>query len=764
MIERTNKPTRLRVLVVDELLRSPETARGRAIRNLVEELEAEDLEIVESLRFADARTVVESDASLSAVLVDWTADDESPAEAREFLKAVRSRNHRLPVVLMADRAENHNLEVSDLSNANEFFWLLQDSAPFLAGRVLAAVRRYRDDLLPPFNKSLMKYMEVEEYSWAAPGHQGGVAFTKSAPGRVFYDYFGENLFRTDSGIERSPLGSLLDHEGPLGEAEIYAAKVFGAHRSYSVLNGTSSSNRTIMNAVLRDGAVALCDRNCHKSIEQGLIQSGAVPVFLLPTRNRYGIIGPIPPREYDPESIRGKIGNHPLRGNMRSESPAYAVVTNCTYDGMCVHSTKVQDLLAQSTDRIHFDEAWYAYARFHPIYADRHAMRGDPADHPADAPTVFATHSTHKLLAALSQSSFIHVRNGRKPIEHSCFNESYAAQASTSPLYAMAASNEMSAAMMEGPGGRALLDEVLLEAVHFRKALAKAHTDYAEKGEWFFEPWNAPTVNDPKTSETYGFSEAPDELLVNEPACWTLKADEDWHGFDDLPDDWCLLDPVKPGILSPGMGMDGKMSDTGVPAAVVSSYLEARGIIPSRTTDFMILPLFSIGVTKGKWGSLINALLNFKEDYDANLGLEHVLPKLVEVAPDLYGSMGLKDLGDRMFAHMKENRIDRWQADAFGSLPHPDLPPREAFFRLQDAEADLVPLSEAAGRTTGVGLIPYPPGIPIIMPGENLGAADGPWISYLGALEEFGKAFPGFEKVVEGAESRDGKYHIWCLR
>jgi arginine decarboxylase len=178
----------------------------------------------------------------------------------------------------------------------------------------------------------------------------------------------------------------------------------------------------------------------------------------------------------------------------------------------------------------------------------------------------------------------------------------------------------------------------------------------------------------------------------------------------------------------------------------------------------MILPLFSIGVTKGKWGSLVNALLNFKEDYDANLGLEHILPKLVQTDPDRYGSMGLKDLGERMFSHMKKNRIDRWQAEAFSSLPHPDLPPREAFFRLQGNEAELLPLEKATGRTSGVGLIPYPPGIPIVMPGENLGALDGPWISYLRALEEFGHDFPGFEKVVEGAESRDGKFHVWCLK
>ncbi|MEM0965370.1 MAG: Orn/Lys/Arg decarboxylase N-terminal domain-containing protein [Verrucomicrobiota bacterium] len=764
MIERTNTINRLRVLVVNELLDSTRTIRGRAIRSLVEEIEALDLEVVEALSFADGQVVVENDASLSAVLVDWTADHENAGEARKLLSAIRRRNLRLPVVLMADRAQDHQIEVNDLSQANEFFWLLQDSAPFLAGRVVAAVKRYRDNLLPPFNRALLKYMEVEEYSWAAPGHQGGVAFTKSAPGRVFYDFFGENLFRTDSGIERSPLGSLLDHEGPLGEAETYAAQVFGAHRTYNVLNGTSASNRTIMTAVLRDGSIALCDRNCHKSIEQGLIQSGAIPTFLLPTRNRYGIIGPIPPVEYDSKEIKAKLATHPLKNLFRTESPDYAVVTNCTYDGMCVHAANVQELLAASTDRIHFDEAWFAYARFHPLYENRHAMRGAPADHPSDAPTVFATHSTHKLLAALSQSSFIHVRNGRNPIEHSRFNEAYCAQATTSPLYAMAASNEMGAAMMDGPAGKALLDEVILEAIHFRKALGRAHATFAKNGDWFFEPWNAPIVKDPRSGKEYPFTEAPDELLATEPSCWTLKPEEEWHGFKGLPEDWCLLDPVKPGILSPGMNMDGRMAAKGVPAAVVSSYLEARGIIPSRTTDFMILPLFSIGVTKGKWGSLVNALLNFKEDYDANLRLEHVLPKLVDADPGVYGPMGLRDLGEKMFSHMKENRIDRWQAEAFASLPRPDLAPREAYFQLQEGAADLLPLAEAAGRTAGVGLIPYPPGIPIVMPGENLGEADGPWISYLLALEESGRSFPGFEKVVEGAEIRDGKYNVWCLR
>ena len=114
---------------------------------------------------------------------------------------------------------------------------------------------------------------------------------------------------------------------------------------------------------------------------------------------------------------------------------------------------RAEALLAKSVDRIHFDEAWYGYARFNPMYRDRYAMRGDPATHPKDGPTVFATHSTHKLLAALSQTSFIHIRDGRGAIDHGRFNEAYCSQASTSPLYALIASNDVAAAMMDGPAG-----------------------------------------------------------------------------------------------------------------------------------------------------------------------------------------------------------------------------------------------------------------------------------------------------------------------
>ena len=221
-----------------------------------------------------------SDSAIHCVFVNWTLgrnDRQSHTEATELLRALRARNAKVPVFLMADRKVAGTVTIEVATLADEFVWILEDTAGFVAGRVSAAIERYIQVLLPPFAAALAKYDREREYSWAAPGHQGGVAFLKSPVGRVFFDFYGENLFRTDMGIERASLGSLLGHTGPIGESERYAARVFGAHRSYSVLNGTSGSNRAIMSACVGDGELALCDRNCHKSIEQGLVISGGHP-------------------------------------------------------------------------------------------------------------------------------------------------------------------------------------------------------------------------------------------------------------------------------------------------------------------------------------------------------------------------------------------------------------------------------------------------------------------------------------------------------
>ena len=211
---------------------------------------------------------------------------------------------------------------------------------------------------------------------------------------------------------------------------------------------------------------------------------------------------------------------------------------------MIYNVERVIEIGGDVIDRLHFDEAWYAYARFNPIYRGRYAMFGDPAEY-KDGPTLFSTHSTHKLLAALSQASFIHIRDGRDPIEHARFNESFMMHASTSPFYPIIASNEISAAMMDGPSGVALTTESILEAVSFRQTVGRIKRQYAQANDWFFSTWNPTEITDPATGQRVAFEDAPEEELVREPSCWVLHPGEAWHGFEGLEDGYCMLDPIK---------------------------------------------------------------------------------------------------------------------------------------------------------------------------------------------------------------------------
>ena len=283
----------------------------------------------------------------------------------------------------------------------------------------------------------------------------------------------------------------------------------------------------------------------------------------------------------------------------------YAVVTNSTYDGLCYNARRVEELLDPSVDRIHFDEAWYAYARFNPIYRDRHAMHGDPKDH--KGPTTFATHSTHKLLAALSQASLLHIRDGRSPIPHERFNESFMMHASTSPLYPIIVSNDITAAMMDGPGGAGPHQRVdrgsgglppdhgpRAPPVREQEGLVLQHL---ERGQG-----QAGQARQRRSA----FEDAQPEFLATEPDSWVLHPGETWHGFGDIEDGYCMLDPIKVSIVTPGVADKGGLDKRGIPATLVTAYLHRRGVEVEKTTDFTILFLFSIGITKGKWGTLLN--------------------------------------------------------------------------------------------------------------------------------------------------------------
>ncbi|MFD0378733.1 Orn/Lys/Arg decarboxylase N-terminal domain-containing protein [Streptomyces sp. NPDC127112] len=762
------------------------------LRRIGKELENRGLELRRAGDARDARAMLHTETGIAAAVVAWdlpspavrghgetpagTSAEGSvmPTGGAEVLDRIRQRFKDLPVFLLMTDSSDHDLEHLPLwvsETVVGYIWPLEDTPAFIAGRVAAAARTYLADVLPPFFRALKRFEDAHEYSWHTPAHSGGVAFLKSPAGRAFFDYYGERLFRTDLSISVGELGSLYEHSGPIGEAERNAARVFGSERTYFVLHGDSTCNRMVGHYSVTADEIALVDRNCHKSVLHGLVVSGARPVYLVPTRNGYGLAGPLPPATTAPAAIAARIAANPLTAGAVSPDAQYAVITNSTYDGLCYDTVTTARTLAASTPRLHFDEAWFAYARFHPLYQGRYGMAVTADALPADdRPTVFATHSTHKLLAALSQCAMVHVRPApRAPVEHDRFNEAFMMHGTTSAFYPALASLDVATAMMDGPQGQWLIDEAVTEAVRFRQAVVRTGRRIAAAGDrpgWFFGVWQPDHVTDPGTGSRVPFADAPVTLLTGEPSCWQLEPGAAWHGFGDLTDGYCMLDPVKVTLTCPGVTADGATQPWGIPARVLTEYLAGRGIVVEKTDSYSTLILFSMGITKGKWGTLMDALMDFKALYDTDAPLDRVLPHLVGRFPRRYVSTTLRELCAQMHDHLTRGAFIDALDEAFQELPRPVHPPRHCYQQLIRGGTERIPLAHAAGRIAAAMVTVTPPGIPVLMPGESLGTSDGPLLRYLTALESFDRTFPGFGSEAHGVtvDAETGDYLIECLR
>jgi len=747
------------VLLIASEVGGTDSVSDRAMERLVDAISKEGYEVVRTSTPEDGLSLVKSDPSHSAILLDWDLEGENQFDERaalRIIRAVRRRNKKVPIFLIADRTLVSELPLEVVRQVHEYIHLFGDTPAFIASRVDFAVERYNEQLLPPYFRELKKYNDQGAYSWDAPGHMGGVAFLKHPVGMEFHKFFGENIMRSDLGISTSPLGSWLDHIGPPGESERNAARIFGADWTFYVLGGSSTSNQIVGHGVIGQDDIVIVDANCHKSICHSLTVTGARPVYLTPTRNGFGMIGLVPLKRFSPEAIKELIAKSPFSAGASSQEPVHAVVTNSTYDGLCYDVNRVVTELAQSVPRIHFDEAWYAYAKFHPIYRGRFAM--DVSDDMPNRPALFAVQSTHKMLAAFSMASMVHIKlSPRAPLEFDQFNEAFMMHGTTSPFYPLIASLDVAAAMMDEPAGPTLMMETIFDAISFRKAMSSiAHRLRAlEDGDgWFFRLFQPDKVEDPIERLTYLFEDAPDELLAMNSSCWTLKPGEDWHGYndDDVADEYCMLDPTKVTILMPGVNAQGVVAEWGIPAAILTEFLDARRVEIARTGDYTVLVLFSVGTSKGKWGSLLENLFEFKRLYDSEATLSEALPDLVTKYPQRYRNVSLKELSDEMHSAMVELRLSALEGEACELDTQEVLTPAQTYQKLLRNGTEKVKFTEMAGRIAGVMLVPYPPGIPVCMPGERLGGPDSPVIKLILALEEFGKRFPGFEREVHGIE------------
>ena len=722
------------IAIIDENYDSKHAA-GIGMRQLAAAIEKEGFRIVGGVSYADAQRLVEVFNSESCWIV--SVDGPGMGAARwkileEVLAAKRRRNDRLPIFLFGDEHTAEMVPASVLRHANAFMRLFEDSPDFLARAIARAAELYLERLPPPMFKALMDYTLHASYSWHTPGHGGGTAFRKSPVGHLFYQFFGENTLRSDISVSVGMLGSLLDHTGPIAEGERNAARIFGSDETLFVVGGTSTSNKIVWHGMVGRGDLVLCDRNCHKSILHSLIMTGATPIYLVPSRNGLGIIGPISREQFTLQSIQSKIAASPF-AKETSGKVRLMVMTNSTYDGLCYNVDGIKKLLGDSVEVLHFDEAWYAYANFHEFYDGYHAISSAS---PARSPhaVTFATQSTHKLLAALSQSSMIHIQNGEtRRLDMARFNEAFMMHTSTSPQYGIIASCDVAAAMMEQPAGRALVQETIDEALSFRRAMTAVKGQF--KDTWWFDVWQPDAV-----------AKSPADKRAN----WVLKPGDSWHGFTGLAENHVLVDPIKVTILTPGLSADGTMQQRGIPAAVVTKFLSARRIEIEKTGLYSFLVLFSMGITRGKWSTLITELINFKDLYDANAPLNRVLPALVEAHPDAYAKMGLRKLCEQVHRAYGEYEMPKAQRDMYTTLPEMALRPADAYEHLVRGRLESVELDQLMGRTLAVMVVPYPPGIPVIMPGERLTPATKSIHDYLIEAREFDQKFPGFETDIHG--------------
>ncbi|WP_434710913.1 arginine/lysine/ornithine decarboxylase [Rhizobium sp. YTUHZ045] len=739
------------IAVIDEDF-DGKSAAGRGMRDLAAAIEKEGFRIVSGISYEDARRLVHvfNTESCWLVSVDGTEDRVTRwLVLGEVLAAKRQRNDRLPIFLFGDDTTAEDVPATVLRHANAFFRLFEDSAEFMARAIAQAARNYLERLPPPMFKALMDYTLEGAYSWHTPGHGGGVAFRKSPVGQLFYTFFGENTLRSDISVSVGSIGSLLDHVGPIAEGERNAARIFGTDETLFVVGGTSTANKIIWHGMVGRGDLVLCDRNCHKSILHSLIMTGATPIYLTPSRNGLGIIGPISKDQFTPEAIASKIAASPFAGQT-SGKVRLMVITNSTYDGLCYNVDAIKASLGDAVEVLHFDEAWYAYGNFHEFYDGFHGISSNQPARSKNAIT-FATHSTHKLLAALSQASMIHIQHAEtKRLDITRFNEAFMMHTSTSPQYGIIASCDVAAAMMEQPAGRALVQETIDEAISFRRAMNAVRKQ--TEGTWWFDVW-----------EPTAAGQTPNDTRAD----WVLKPDDAWHGFAGLAENHVMVDPIKVTILSPGLSASGVMDEHGIPAAVITKFLSSRRIEIEKTGLYSFLVLFSMGITRGKWSTLITELLNFKDLYDANAPLTRALPALAAAHQEAYAGMGLKDLCAQIHAIYRKDDVPKAQREMYTVLPEMALRPADAYDRLVKGRIESVEINNLMNRILAVMIVPYPPGIPLIMPGERITQSTKSIQDYLLYARDFDRKFPGFETDIHGLRFAPGdggrRYLVDCI-
>ena len=527
------------------------------------------------------------------------------------------------------------------------------------------VHLFKSFWMPRFSTALRQYVTVKAgTNWHTPGHNGGRAFANSPFLRGFYDTFGGMLFRTDLSVSVESLGDLSSPEArtPLSEAQKLTSEIFGTAQSCYVTNGTSTSNKAMLMTLLRPGEMVLIDRNCHKSVHHAVVTSGAVPHYLPARWNpKLGVWGPVAL-----EDIR-----RTLNGWTGEKRPRLLVLTTCTYEGVLYPVWEVSRICEKAGVLFYADEAWAAYLNFHPYYTFGRG-KGDAVRYSAVNETCgshFSVQSTHKTLAAFSQASMIHVSTRFKQL----------LEEDSSPAF------------------RWLRKRFSL---HGRGSYEKFSHDLHE----ILRYWHS-------TSPHYPFLAALDVAgvqmrleglkLIDERIRWAAAFRKRVADVCGKPESACFagLEEIA------GNGIDwrttGYMKD---PLKIVLMLKSAKACVDFRKA------LLKAHI---QWEKASSTTILFL--VTAGTAEEHFeyLFRVCRQHRRLIGApTGGKQAAKGRSAH--ESSSGKMVLDAVSAQPA--VLPHDAAL----CDGELVPIDDAVGRIASQFLVPYPPGIPVLMPGLKI--------------------------------------------
>ncbi len=737
----SDTPHYFTVLLVDDIPAEEAESLKQSLR--VIQIDSEDfvyqLLIVGSLMEALAAAAFNFEVQACVVRQDIVLGEAMPAELNEMLVELiagsipereevsmglilagllKDIRPHLDLYLLADESASEALEDTHRLFRRVFYNL--DVPTELHMTILEGVRNRFET---PFFNALKANADAPIGNFHALPIARGNSIFNSKWIREMAEFYGANIFMAETSSTTGGLDSLLAPVGTIKEAQDKAAKTWGSQRTYFATNGTSTSNKIVVQALTRPGDIVLIDRNCHKSHHYGMVMAGAYPLYLdAYPLEQYSIYGAVPL-----DTIKRRLLELKKKG--RLEDVRMLLLTNCTFDGMVYNPTRVmEEVLAIKPDICFlWDEAWYAFAAFEPFTRGRTAMESarllaarlesdeyrekyarysekismlDPDDDAtwlenrlmpdpdAARVRVYATQSTHKSLSALRQGSMIHVWDqdfARK--SSGAFDEAYLAHTSTSPNYQIVASLDL-ARRQADLEGYAMVSEAYNISVTIRRRVKE----------------------DPQLSKYFRIL-TPEELVPEQfrstydPSSQSALS----HMMGSWEDDEFVLDPTRMTLYLAQTGYNGNEFKVDV-------LMDRYGIQINKTSINSVLFIVTIGVTWSSVAYLLDVLKRIAEDLDKRLAECSSAEAAVFEKKVSSLSSQLPHLPDFSRFH-----------DAF--LPHPgcrhgDI--RSAYYlEYDELNREYVTLADApsvisSGRdlVSTSFVVPYPPGFPVLVPGQ----------------------------------------------